>query len=169
MYRISILSVLFNLLLVSCLLSVSPQVLPQSTNTVTYHLVIDETTVNVTGKRRQALAVNHQIPAPVLNFTEGDVAVIHVHNQLTTETSVHWHGLLLPNLQDGVSYLTTPPILTGTTYTFTFPLKHSGTYWYHSHTGLQEQQGVYGAITSHVVTAHSIHCQRFVQGALDFV
>ena len=113
---------------------------------IVYHLTIDEKTVNFSGKDRQAIAVNNQIPAPTLNFTEGQTAVIYVHNKLSTETSVHWHGLLLPNVEDGVPYLTTPPILPNTTYKYEFPLIHSGTFWYHSHTGLQEQQGVYGAI-----------------------
>jgi FtsP/CotA-like multicopper oxidase with cupredoxin domain len=65
---------------------------------------------------------------------------------MDVETSIHWHGILLPNLQDGVPYLTTPSVLPGTTYTYEFSIKHSGTYWYHSHTGLQEQRGVFGSI-----------------------
>ena len=65
---------------------------------------------------------------------------------MNVETSVHWHGLLLPNVQDGVPYLTTPPILPGKTQKYEFPIIHSGTYWYHSHTMLQEQSGVYGSI-----------------------
>jgi len=116
---------------------------------VEYHLTIDYKYVNFTGKTRKAIAVNNLIPAPVLEFNLGDTAVIYVHNKLDTETSVHWHGLLLPNLQDGVSYLTTPPILPNSSYRFEFPIKHVGTYWYHSHTGLQEQLGVYGGITIH--------------------
>ena len=94
-----------------------------------------------------ALTLNGGIPGPTLRFREGDTARIRVHNHLKDEeTSIHWHGLLLPNVQDGVPYVTTPPIEAGTTHTFEFPLKHSGTYWYHSHTGLQEQRGVYGSI-----------------------
>lgn len=120
--------------------------LAEESSAVTYHLTIDEKTVNFSGKSVTALAVNGQIPAPVLAFKEGDTATIYVYNNLSVSSSIHWHGLLLPNVQDGVPYLTTPPILPKTTYKYTFPLKHSGTYWYHSHTGLQEQQGVYGAI-----------------------
>jgi FtsP/CotA-like multicopper oxidase with cupredoxin domain len=98
-------------------------------------------------KPSRALTLNGTIPGPVLRFREGDTARIRVHNRLKNEeTSIHWHGLLLPNVQDGVPYVTTPPILPGATHTFEFPLKHSGTYWYHSHTGLQEQIGVYGSI-----------------------
>jgi FtsP/CotA-like multicopper oxidase with cupredoxin domain len=98
-------------------------------------------------KNVRALTLNGGIPGPTLRFREGDIARIRVHNRLKgEETSIHWHGLLLPNAQDGVPHVTTPPIQPGTTHTFEFPLKHSGTYWYHSHTGLQEQRGVYGSI-----------------------
>ena len=93
-----------------------------------------------------ALAIDGQIPGPTLRFTEGDYAVIYVENNLEEETSVHWHGLILPNFQDGVPYLNTPPIEPGHTLKYEFPIVHNGTYWYHSHTGLQEQQGVYGTI-----------------------
>jgi FtsP/CotA-like multicopper oxidase with cupredoxin domain len=95
----------------------------------------------------RAITVNGGIPGPTIRFRVGDTARIRVHNQMKIEdTSIHWHGLLLPNAQDGVPYVTTPPILPGTTHTFEFPITHSGTYWYHSHTGLQEQEGVYGSI-----------------------
>ncbi len=112
-----------------------------------YTLEIAEATLSPAGQPVRALTINGSMPGPVLRFREGDVARIHVRNRLTTEqTSTHWHGLLVPNLEDGVPYLTTPPIGPGESRTFEFLLKHSGTYWYHSHTGLQEQRGVYGAI-----------------------
>jgi FtsP/CotA-like multicopper oxidase with cupredoxin domain len=114
---------------------------------VEYDLTISEQRLAPAGKERTALTINGGIPGPTLRFREGDTAVISVHNSLKREeTSIHWHGLLVPNPQDGVPYLTTPPIKAGTTLTYTFPLTHSGTYWYHSHTGLQEQRGVYGSI-----------------------
>jgi FtsP/CotA-like multicopper oxidase with cupredoxin domain len=116
---------------------------------VEYDLYITDTMVNFTGKHRHAIAINGQIPAPILEFTEGDTAIIHVHNQMRMETSIHWHGLLLPNKEDGVPYLTTVPIEPEKTLTFTFPLIQSGTYWYHSHTMLQEQSGLYGSIVIH--------------------
>ncbi|HRQ87437.1 MAG TPA: multicopper oxidase domain-containing protein, partial [Bacteroidia bacterium] len=95
----------------------------------------------------RALTINGSLPGPTLRFREGDVARIRVHNDLKREeTSIHWHGLLLPNAQDGVPGVTTPPIKSGGSHTFEFELRHAGTYWYHSHTGLQEQQGVYGSI-----------------------
>ena len=116
---------------------------------VEYDLYINDTMVNFTGKHRHAIAVNGRIPAPTLEFIEGDTAIIRVHNLMKMETSIHWHGILLPNREDGVPYLTTAPVKPGTMYTFTFPLIQSGTYWYHSHTMLQEQSGLYGAIVIH--------------------
>ncbi|WP_210521148.1 multicopper oxidase domain-containing protein [Hymenobacter terricola] len=113
---------------------------------VEYDLYVDERKVNYTGKTRLAIAINGQFPAPTLRFTEGDTALIRVHNQMSVETSIHWHGILLPNKEDGVPYLNTAPIEPGGTHTFTFPLIQSGTYWYHSHTRLQEQSGLYGSI-----------------------
>jgi CopA family copper-resistance protein len=113
---------------------------------VEYDLYIADTMVNYTGKYRMAIAVNGSIPAPTLYFTEGDTAIIRVHNKMKHETSVHWHGILLPNPEDGVPYLTTAPIKPGTVHTFTFPIIQSGTFWYHSHTMLQEQSGLYGSI-----------------------
>jgi len=116
---------------------------------VEYDLYVTDTMVNFTGKHRHAIAINGQIPAPILEFTEGDTAIIRVHNLMKMETSIHWHGILLPNKEDGVPYLTTSPVEPGETYTFTFPLIQSGTYWYHSHTMLQEQNGLYGSIVIH--------------------
>ncbi len=111
-----------------------------------YTLTIEQQTVNITGKEVMGMTVNGSIPGPTLEFTEGEQAVIHVINKMDVETSIHWHGILLPNFQDGVPYLTTPPIKPGTTFTYNFPINHSGTYWYHSHTMLQEQSGVFGSI-----------------------
>ncbi|ANI90092.1 hypothetical protein A9P82_12850 [Arachidicoccus ginsenosidimutans] len=111
-----------------------------------YHLTISDTVVNYTGKKVKAIAINGQIPAPTLHFTESDTAIIYVHNAMMMETSLHWHGILLPNNQDGVPYLTTVPIMPHQTLKYKFPLVQSGTYWYHSHTMLQEQSGLYGAI-----------------------
>ncbi|MCU0577956.1 MAG: multicopper oxidase domain-containing protein [Desulfobacterota bacterium] len=116
---------------------------------VEYDLFIETREVNFTGRPVQALTINGLVPGPTLVFSEGDRARIRVHNKLNTETSIHWHGILLPNREDGVPYLTTPPILPGKTHTFEFPLIQSGTYWYHSHTGLQEQRGVYGSLVIH--------------------
>lgn len=123
-------------------------VLPASEpSVVDYHLTIAETRISPAGTPVRALTINGGVPGPVLRFTEGDTARITVTNALKEEeTSIHWHGVLLPNAQDGVPHLTTPPIKPGTSFTFEFRLKHTGTYWYHSHTGLQEQRGIYGGI-----------------------
>lgn len=113
---------------------------------VRYDLYITDTLVNFTGKLKRAIAVNGQIPMPALSFTEGDTAEIHVHNQLSEETSLHWHGLFVPNREDGVPYLTQMPIQPHSSYTYRFPIIQHGTHWYHSHTGLQEQIGMYGML-----------------------
>ncbi|MGE3466190.1 MAG: multicopper oxidase domain-containing protein, partial [Pyrinomonadaceae bacterium] len=114
-------------------------------NVVRYDLTIDHKMVNYSGKMTHAIAINGQIPAPTLTFTEGDIAEIYVRNNLDEESSLHWHGILLPNEQDGVPYLTTTPIAPKGTHFFTFPIRQNGTYWYHSHSNLQEQKGLYGA------------------------
>ena len=116
---------------------------------VVYTLEVTDTLVNYTGRKRHAIAINGSIPAPVLYFTEGDTAEIYVHNSLREATIIHWHGLILPNQYDGVPYLTTAPIQPGQTHLFKFPLVQSGTYWYHSHAGWQQQSGMYGALVIH--------------------
>ncbi|HLF51927.1 multicopper oxidase domain-containing protein [Flavobacterium sp.] len=113
--------------------------------TVRYDLYVRDTIVNFTGKPKRAIAVNGQIPMPTLTFTEGDTAEIYVHNELDEDTSLHWHGLFLPNKEDGVPNLTQMPIKPHTTHKYTFPIIQHGTHWYHSHTGLQEQIGMYGS------------------------
>jgi FtsP/CotA-like multicopper oxidase with cupredoxin domain len=113
--------------------------------TVRYDLYVKDTIVNFAGKEKRAIAVNGQIPMPTLTFTEGDTAEIYVHNDLNESTSLHWHGLFLPNKEDGVPYLTQMPIKPHTTHLYKFPIIQNGTHWYHSHSGLQEQIGMYGS------------------------
>lgn len=124
--------------------------IPLHSKTVDYELHIAEENWAPAGlKPIRALTLNGSLPGPTLRFRVGDTARISVHNDLRNEdTSVHWHGLLVPNSQDGVPYLTTPPIKAGHSHVFEFPLKHPGTYWYHSHTGLQEQRGFMGRLSS---------------------
>ncbi|NSL85616.1 multicopper oxidase domain-containing protein [Chitinophaga sp. Mgbs1] len=117
--------------------------------TVRYDLYVNDTTVSYSGKTRHAIAVNGSIPGPELHFTEGDTAEIYVHNTMHHETSIHWHGVILPNQYDGVPYLTTQPIKGHQTHLFRFPVVQHGTYWYHSHTMFQEQSGEYGALIFH--------------------
>ncbi len=113
---------------------------------VRYDLHVRDTTVNFTGKEKRAIAVNGQIPMPTLTFTEGDIAEIHVYNHLQESTSLHWHGLFLPNKEDGVPHLTQMPIEPNSEFVYRFPIIQSGTHWYHSHSGLQEQIGMYGSM-----------------------
>ncbi len=113
---------------------------------VHYDLYVRDTMVNLGNKTKRAIAVNGQIPMPTLTFTEGDTAEIYVHNELNEETSLHWHGLILPNQYDGVPNLTQMPIKPHTTHIYRFPIVQHGTHWYHSHTGLQEQIGMYGSM-----------------------
>ena len=115
-----------------------------SQNVIRYDLYVKDTIVNFTGKEKRAIAVNGQIPMPTLVFTEGDTAEIHVHNRLKEGTSLHWHGLFLPNKEDGVPNLTQMPIEPNTTHIYRFPIIQNGTHWYHSHSELQEQIGMYG-------------------------
>ena len=112
--------------------------------TVRYDLYVRDTIVTFGDKPKHAIAVNGQIPMPTLTFTEGDIAEIYVHNELKESTSLHWHGLFLPNKEDGVPNLTQMPIEPNTTHKYTFPIIQHGTHWYHSHSGLQEQIGMYG-------------------------
>ena len=114
--------------------------------TVRYNLFVKDTIVNLTGKARRAIAVNGKLQAPTLYFTEGDTAEIYLHNQLKEKTGFHWHGVMLPNEQDGVPYLTTKPVLPGETHLYRFKISQNGTYWYHSHQGLQEQIGMNGIL-----------------------
>lgn len=95
---------------------------PAQAATVEYDLYVRNTPVNFTGTVRPAMSINGSIPGPVLHFTEGDTAVIRVHNMMDTETSFHWHGLLVPNDQDGVPYLTSAPVKPHATHTYTFPI-----------------------------------------------
>lgn len=113
---------------------------------VRYELFVKDTLVTFAGKSKRAIAVNGQIPMPTLTFTEGDTAEIMVHNQLKESTSLHWHGLFLPNKEDGVPFLTQMPIKPGKTHLYRFPIIQNGTHWYHSHSGLQEQIGMYGSM-----------------------
>ncbi|RYZ28621.1 MAG: copper oxidase [Chitinophagaceae bacterium] len=113
---------------------------------VRYDLYVKDTIVNYSGKSKRAIAINGTIPGPVLNFTEGDIAAIYVHNLMKEETAIHWHGVFLPNQFDGVPYLTQMPIKPGGTHLYKFPVIQNGTYWYHSHFTLQEQIGMYGML-----------------------
>ena len=108
-------------------------------------LTVAYSTVNFTGFPARAITVNNQIPSPTLKFKEGDTVTINVHNLLDKETAIHWHGIILPWQMDGVMNITQKGIPPGSTFSYHYTLHQSGTYWYHAHAGLQEQEGVYGA------------------------
>ena len=109
-------------------------------------LTVGHIHLKVDGKIGHAVAMNGTVPAPLLRFKQGQTAQIKVTNTLDEDTSIHWHGLLVPFLMDGVPGLTFPGIKPGETFTYKFPLIQSGTYWYHSHSGLQEPMGHYGPL-----------------------
>lgn len=113
---------------------------------VRYDLFVKDTLVNFTGKAARAIATNGKLQAPTLYFTEGDTAEIYLHNQLKENTGLHWHGVILPNEMDGVPYLTTKKVKPGETHLYKFRISQNGTYWYHSHEGLQEQIGMNGVL-----------------------
>lgn len=109
-------------------------------------LTIGPLPLNITGRPRVATAVNGSLPAPTLRLREGDSVTINVTNRLAESSSIHWHGLRLPADQDGVPGLSFAGIAPGETHTYRFPVRQGGTYWYHSHSGMQEQTGLYGAL-----------------------
>lgn len=111
-----------------------------------FDLVIAEAPVNFTGRPRMATTVNGSIPAPTLRWREGDTVTLRVTNRLKEYTSIHWHGILLPFRMDGVPGISYSGIAPGETFVYRFKVQQSGTYWYHSHSGFQEQTGVYGPI-----------------------
>lgn len=123
---------------------------PAFANTVDYKIDVEEKTVNFTGKDVQAYTFNGRIPGPVIEATEGDLLNLTFCNKLTVDTSVHKHGLILPNRYDGVPYLNAPPIPPGACRIDKIPLVQSGTYWYHAHDAdMKEQRGMYGPIVIH--------------------
>jgi len=111
-----------------------------------FDLTIAETPVNFTGTPRLATTINGSIPAPTLRWRLGDTVTLRVTNRLPVDSSIHWHGILLPFQMDGVPGISFPGIRPGETFTYRFKVQQTGTYWYHSHSGMQEQTGMFGAI-----------------------
>jgi CopA family copper-resistance protein len=112
----------------------------------TFDLVVSESRHAAGGRVGRAILVNDELPAPLLRWREGERVTLNVINRLSEPTSIHWHGLLLPMEMDGVPGVSFPGIPPGETFTYHFPVRQAGTYWYHSHSGLQEQLGHYGPI-----------------------
>ncbi len=123
-------------------------------------LVIAETPVNFTGTTRTAITINGLLPGPTLRLREGDTVTIRVTNKLKESTSIHWHGIILPFQMDGVPGISFPGIAPGETFTYRFTLEQSGTYWYHSHSGMQELMGMYGALIIEPREADIIRADR---------
>ncbi|MBF8179162.1 copper resistance system multicopper oxidase [Herminiimonas contaminans] len=111
-----------------------------------FDLVVAESPVNFTGKPAIATTINGTLPAPTLRWKEGETVTIRVTNRLAVSTSIHWHGIILPFQMDGVPGISFNGIAPGETFTYRFKVQQSGTYWYHSHSGFQEQTGMFGAI-----------------------
>ncbi|MDX3893457.1 copper resistance system multicopper oxidase [Pusillimonas sp.] len=125
-----------------------------------FNLEIGESPVNFTGTPRMATTVNGSLPAPTLRWREGDTVTIRVKNRLNETTSIHWHGIILPFQMDGVPGISFAGIPPGETFTYQFKVQQSGTYWYHSHSGMQEATGVYGAIIIDPAQTDSIRADR---------
>ncbi|WOJ97071.1 copper resistance system multicopper oxidase [Congregibacter brevis] len=111
-----------------------------------FDLNVDQALCTIDGREGAGVLVNGQLPAPLLRWREGDTVTMRVTNNLASDTSIHWHGILLPFQMDGVPRVTFPGIKPGETFVYEFPLQQAGTYWYHSHSGLQEQRGHYGPL-----------------------
>ncbi|MBD8493689.1 copper resistance system multicopper oxidase [Pseudomonas syringae] len=111
-----------------------------------FELFIGQTPVNITGRPRTALTINNGLPGPLLRWREGDTVTLRVRNRLDEPTSIHWHGIVLPANMDGVPGLSFDGIAPDGMYEYRFKVRQNGTYWYHSHSGLQEQAGVYGPL-----------------------
>lgn len=109
-----------------------------------FDLAIGRKTLAIGNRQASAVVINGSIPGPLLRFREGETVTLRVRNDLHEDTSIHWHGIILPNGMDGVPQVTFPGISPGETFTYRYPVAQNGTYWYHSHSGLQEQLGVYG-------------------------
>ncbi|MDH3405529.1 MAG: copper resistance system multicopper oxidase, partial [Gammaproteobacteria bacterium] len=125
-----------------------------------FDLTIAETPVNFTGRPRMATTINGSIPGPVLHWRQGDTVTLRVTNRLAVDSSIHWHGILLPYQMDGVPGISYPGIRPGETFTYRFKVAQTGTYWYHSHSGMQEQTGMYGAIIIDPSGKDPIHADR---------
>lgn len=129
-----------------------------------FDLTIAQTQVNFTGAPRIATTINGSIPGPTLRWREGDTVTLRVTNSLNEQTSIHWHGILLPFQMDGVPGISFNGIAPGETFTYRFKVQQTGTYWYHSHSALQEQTGLYGAIVIDPAQSDSV-----VQTDRDYV
>jgi len=125
-----------------------------------FNLEIDYQLVNFTGQNKIATTVNGSLPAPILRWKQGEKVTLKVTNNLAHDSSIHWHGMILPSNMDGVPGLSFAGIKPGATFEYQFDVQQSGTYWYHSHSGFQEQTGLYGAIIIDPADADPVECDR---------
>jgi len=121
--------------------------LPAIATAETYNITVDNVLIDTGDFVKEGIGYNGASPGPVLKFKEGEEVTINVTNNLSETTSIHWHGLILPYQMDGVPDISYEGIKPGDTFTYKFPVVQSGTYWFHSHSGFQEPDGAYGAIT----------------------
>ncbi|MEJ2589970.1 MAG: copper resistance system multicopper oxidase [Candidatus Thiodiazotropha sp.] len=135
---------------------------PRTLRGTEFDLTIAEQAVNFTGAPRVATTVNGSLPAPILRWREGDTVTLRVTNLLPETSSIHWHGIVLPSAMDGVPGIATGfnGIRPGETFTYRFPVRQYGTFWYHSHSGFQEQTGLYGPIVIDPREADPVACDR---------
>ncbi|WP_169566349.1 copper resistance system multicopper oxidase [Sneathiella limimaris] len=132
----------------------------QSASARTYDITVDEVTIKTSEFTKTGIGYNGASPGPVLKFKEGENVTINVTNNLDVDTSIHWHGLILPYQMDGVPKISYPGIKPGETFTYQFPIVQSGTYWFHSHSGFQEPDGAYGAIVIEPKKRETFHFDR---------
>lgn len=125
-----------------------------------FNLNIGYAAVNFTGKTCQATAINGSVPAPTLRWKEGETVVLNVRNNLAVDSSIHWHGIILPSGMDGVPGLSFAGIRPGESFRYQFKVQQSGTFWYHSHSAYQEQTGMYGAIVIEPKNPHPYDYDR---------
>ncbi len=133
---------------------------PEILSGTDFDLTIGNTPMTFAARMRPTTSVNGSVPAPTLRWREGTTVTLRVHNRLPTTSSIHWHGILVPFRMDGVPGISFSGIAPGETFTARFPVKQSGTYWYHSHSRFQEQTGLYGAIIIDPAEADPIRADR---------
>ncbi|MDH5562651.1 MAG: copper resistance system multicopper oxidase [Nitrospirota bacterium] len=137
---------------------VAPSTLEVSGETI--HLMIDETPFRIGALTGTAKTINGTLPGPLIHLQEGDTVTLNVTNRLQEDTSIHWHGIILPPDMDGVPGVSFGGIKPASTFTYHYPIRQSGTYWYHSHSGLQEQSGVYGPLIIDPIEPEPFHFDR---------
>ncbi len=125
-----------------------------------FDLAIARSSVEIGGRSRRATTVNGTLPGPVLRWREGDTVTLRVANRMDQASSIHWHGIVLPSNMDGVPGLSFDGIAPGSSYTYRFKVRQHGTYWYHSHSSLQEQTGVYGPLIIDPAQPEARRCER---------